>query len=449
MKTVNLRLRPVIGLGLVWTFCFCSGAAAAKVDIAGFLKNSKDAAWTKTAAEFQKLNGSAKKYVWNSKQKHFLHYAANNYKGSLFFLDWPLAEADFDFGSGKLDSMTLNFFNKTCAANRNLAGDKNSFLEFVDQVQAALDKAFACRHEKVSVKLINGARVYACSWNAPDAYMQLKWSYDGAASSNFTAHYLTLYIYRDKQFFDDTGRIRVASVAELDLKSRLKTSANGDRYLEIPMVDQGKRGYCVVACAERILKYYNVNIDQHILAQAAGTSSSGTKTRDIEKSMKSVGVRCKFRVEEVKEFSPIVGNMKILTFIKKYNRNAKRAGKATISVSRVKSYNQLFRSMDEEILIKTMIKYDSGGYKRFQSRVAENIDEGIPVLWGVMLGMVKEPKLPQQVGCHMRLIIGYNPQTEEIIYSDSWGKGHEFKRMSWEKAWTMTQMAHVFIPKKR
>jgi hypothetical protein len=39
---------------------------------------------------------------------------------------------------------------------------------------------------------------------------------------------------------------------------------------------------------------------------------------------------------------------------------------------------------------------------------------------------------------HMRIINGYNKKTNEIIYTDSWGAGHEKKSMSTEKAWTET-----------
>ena len=38
----------------------------------------------------------------------------------------------------------------------------------------------------------------------------------------------------------------------------------------------------------------------------------------------------------------------------------------------------------------------------------------------------------------MRLIIGYNAKTNDIFYSDSWGAGHERKRMSAADAWTIT-----------
>ena len=62
--------------------------------------------------------------------------------------------------------------------------------------------------------------------------------------------------------------------------------------------------------------------------------------------------------------------------------------------------------------------------------------------------MVEEEQIPQAVGGHMRLIIGYNSIANEVLYSDSWGLGHEEKRMSLDDAWTMTnaqQLAADFL----
>ena len=38
----------------------------------------------------------------------------------------------------------------------------------------------------------------------------------------------------------------------------------------------------------------------------------------------------------------------------------------------------------------------------------------------------------------MRLIIGYNTKTNELLFSDSWGAGHEKKRMPLDDAWSIT-----------
>ncbi|MDD5599087.1 MAG: cysteine peptidase family C39 domain-containing protein [Victivallaceae bacterium] len=439
-KTVKICLSKLMFLTVL------PALTAAAPDIAEFLDKNQAAAWETSSNDFQKDNGSTKLYRWNSTRKNSLHYAANRSGAPLYFQKWQITEADFSFGNDKLESLALNIYNKSCPTNTAFAENKNTFLKFLDELRASLNKFFRTSHSRIKVELLNSARCYSCYWNTPSAYAVLKWSYDGASQYNFLAHYITLDIYKDKKIFDATAAKKAQAG---DFEALVKTNSDGDRYLEIPMVDQGKRGYCVVACAERVLKYYQVDIDQHILAQAANTSNWGTRSEDIEKSMKSVGAKCGFYVKDIVEYSPLIGTRKIINFLKKYNRFAKRAGKKEIDIRRVRGYNQLFRTMDEDILIKTRVSYDESGFKKFKSKAKDTIDSGMPVLWGVMLGMIKEPELPQRVGGHMRLIIGYNPKKGEIVYSDSWGQKHDLKKISWEKAWAMTQMAYVFIPKKR
>ena len=69
------------------------------------------------------------------------------------------------------------------------------------------------------------------------------------------------------------------------------------------------------------------------------------------------------------------------------------------------------------------------------------------MIWGVYLGLVKEPFLtPQTKGGHMRMIIGLNKKTDEVLYSDTWGAGHELKRMSLEDALTITRGLYIVKP---
>ena len=431
---------------LLFYSIFCM-VDAAQVNIATFLEKHKSAVWTISPEDFQKKNGSKSIYRWNSVQKKSLHYAANRTKRALYFLDWRITEADFNFENKQLHSMSINIYNKSCLTNGSLAENKNAFFKFLKKIRSSLNTFCKKKHSKPSVKLINSARCQSCFWNTSDAYIVFRWSSDGSNRYNFIAHYATVSIYKNKQLFNEQSRSKTAITNLSDLKALIKIDSNGDHHLEIPMVDQGKRGYCVVACAERILKYYKVNVDQHMLAQVANTSNAGTRTTDIESSMKKVGSKCNFHVKEISEYSPLVGNMNILKFVKKYNRYAKRAGKAKVNVLRLRNYNQLFALMDEDVLVQTKISYDKSGFRKFKMRVKASIDSGMPVLWGVTLGMIKETKIPQNTGGHMRLITGYNNKTDEMIYSDSWGNGHDFKRISWGKAWVMTNMAYVFIPK--
>ncbi len=87
--------------------------------------------------------------------------------------------------------------------------------------------------------------------------------------------------------------------------------------------------------------------------------------------------------------------------------------------------------------------------EHFQRKVKEYVDQGIPLCWILYLGMFPEDKdMPQSWGGHMRLVIGYNEDKGEIIYSDSWGEGHAKKRMRLDEAWSMTMGLYSMIPSR-
>jgi hypothetical protein len=46
----------------------------------------------------------------------------------------------------------------------------------------------------------------------------------------------------------------------------------------------------------------------------------------------------------------------------------------------------------------------------------------------------------------MRLIVGFNPRTQQIYYSDTWGMGHELKKMPMANAWTITDGLFTLEP---
>ena len=82
----------------------------------------------------------------------------------------------------------------------------------------------------------------------------------------------------------------------------------------------------------------------------------------------------------------------------------------------------------------------------FRKKIGTAVDAGIPLLWGVHLGIFEEPGVPQEGGGHMRLIIGYNDKTGHVLYPDSWGAGHELKRMPLAEAAAITFQLHMIRP---
>ena len=109
----------------------------------------------------------------------------------------------------------------------------------------------------------------------------------------------------------------------------------------------------------------------------------------------------------------------------------------------------------EAKVLKEMSMKDKSGYTKFIKGIREQTARGVPLFWSVRLGLYPEPGIPQAAGGHMRLIIGYverkDPKTKkteikEILYTDSWGAGHELKRMPADWAFAITHDAFFLKP---
>ncbi len=134
--------------------------------------------------------------------------------------------------------------------------------------------------------------------------------------------------------------------ADENLKNILSNCKKGDKFIEVPMVDQGPKGYCAPATLTRIILYYDREADLNQVAQLMGTNAGGgTYLPDIEKAVRSVTRKLRL------------------------------------------SYRKLSKFRDRDV-------------KKY-------IDRGAPLFW--------------TIPGHIRLIVGYNEETNEILYSDSWG----------------------------
>ncbi|NNC88266.1 MAG: hypothetical protein HKN82_07390 [Akkermansiaceae bacterium] len=213
----------------------------------------------------------------------------------------------------------------------------------------------------------------------------------------------------------------------------------------IPMVDQGDKGYCVVATVERVARYYGLQVDQHELAQLANTDQYGTSGNDMEKAFRTLTGKIHARTLKHIEYD----DRQFERDYKSYNRAAKKEG--------VRVFEE---DLDEWIIdprwfwfnahkatFRT-VKASQNKYDHFRRKIEEYVDQGIPLCWTLYMGMFKEDDTPQSYGGHMRLIIGYNNEKEEIIYSDSWGKGHAVKRMRADEAWCMTMALYSMLPNR-
>ena len=177
------------------------------------------------------------------------------------------------------------------------------------------------------------------------------------------------------------------SVKNADVSENVASNLFGDVYIEnIPMVEQGNKGYCVPATVERVLRYYGINnINMHQLADAGNTrQGGGTSSREMFK-----GISSACRRSGLKMNSP--GEVR-LKMIKKY----------------IDKGIPLFWSM-----------YSNAEYEKLRSRNRYLRERAAsPQEWAEKN---KKLTVSRDGDGHMCLIIGYNELSREIAVSNSWG----------------------------
>lgn len=189
------------------------------------------------------------------------------------------------------------------------------------------------------------------------------------------------------------------------LVERIEERSNGDVVLtQIPMVDQGPKGYCTPATWERYLRYMDIPADMYVLAMAAGTlAGGGTYTGAMDESADRLAKRHKKRVEQLKNEMTL---------------------------------KQVSRQIDAGLPIMwacyVQPSWDRSLSARTQARARKSAKQ-----WNKELEEPRERagELSQyRLYGHMRMIIGYNKKTDEIAFTDSWGKGFEERWMTIEEA---------------
>ena len=186
----------------------------------------------------------------------------------------------------------------------------------------------------------------------------------------------------------DENSDTVASTRNKDFSVNVRRNDFGDvAIFNIPMVDQGPKGYCVPATVERIFRYYGITqIDMHRIADAANTRKGGGTT--IPAMLRAMAPLR--READLKEINCGDVNMNV---IKKY--------------------------IDKGIPLMWAM-YTNTPYEkiRLQSLLARPKAES-PEAWKKA---IRRYRVPSSGGAHICLIVGYNEATGEIGVSNSWGE---------------------------
>jgi hypothetical protein len=221
--------------------------------------------------------------------------------------------------------------------------------------------------------------------------------------------YVTLRIV-PVAFADDYGK--ADNIDRDDLKAmllkRVKQTDSGDVVVsDIPMVDQGPKGYCVPATWERYLRYLRIPADMYVLAMAAGTSQQGTNLDAMVENVDSLVTLYHRRIDNF--YGDL--DMKIIA-----------------------------RNIDQGLPMMWSCSIHIPFEKAISLRMKDRSKVTDWNAWAAQLATQDKTEIPSEItgapsaGGHQRMIIGYNERTGEIAISDSWSTAFAIRWMTLQEA---------------
>lgn len=229
-------------------------------------------------------------------------------------------------------------------------------------------------------------------------------------------------------------------VSDRDLRQNVKRAGNNVWISGIPMYDQGNRPECAIAVVRRIQDYYTKGapVDMPSLRSALGYRKSfGTNIGTMVKAIQQYASRLRMRFQQIYELRLSKEDLE------DYNRHTRSKKSRGVFDVRNFDWSEFYANLEFEPWREMLLRKHRQEQRTAWKQITRYIDQGIPVPWGVYLGVVKEQHRKQNSGGHLRMIIGYNANKRVIYYSDSWGRGHEKKEMDWDTAWAIT--THIFV----
>lgn len=405
--------------------------------------------WDQPASAIVDLDNGAC-FDWGSANRDSARYPGYSNCPNLTFLGRRVFEVNLRVRDNRPTVIELSLYNRGDAGTM----DEKEFVALTVAVTAEIEAwAGPPSVTQSTVRVRTGVREERRGWiRGGVTRTELRWSATGK-SHDFRSEYILLTLQpvgtNPPPVAGPAARASSpAATGKKDIRQNVRTETGGAVRIEgIPMVDQGDRGYCVVATMERVLRYYGRDANQHQLAQLSDASSdSGTGLRAMRDMLERMGQKWGIRSKVEYQMGPD----EFAKFFNDYNRLAKRAKKPQVPIDWERSdssFEEIMSRMDKATALQARAE-DKSGLKNFQKLVAKHVDAGIPLLWSVTLGWVRESADPRQdVGGHMRLIVGYNTPRGEILFSDSWGGGHECKPMSLADAWAITGDIIVVEPR--
>ena len=330
-----------------------------------FLKADKP--WSKE----QFVNFMASKGIRFSGSKSLLSAYLNNRK----FFGVPAVEMRVNFDQEQcLESIDIMYANKGDSAEiRNMHRTISRNGKMLQTHLTALYGAPV--RKKYGLKRISNRGI---SWKTGNSEIILEYVRN---------EYVVLHIYTGGQKGAAAVREQNVNAKKRDVSKQVKKNEFGDVYIaDIPMVNQGSKGYCVPATVERVLRHYGItSLSMHFIADKANTGrGGGTSMKNVTQALAPIGRAVNLDVVSTGEVR--------ISMIKKYVDKG------------VPVFWSMYVNREYEAI------RHASRTKRKQARS--------PKAW---LKELRQLRVPGRGEAHMCLVIGYNAETEEIAVSNSWG----------------------------
>lgn len=216
------------------------------------------------------------------------------------------------------------------------------------------------------------------------------------------------------------GKVTLVSDSKMKAiqAANLKRAEHGDVWIHnIPMVNQGPKGYCAPATFERAMRYMKIPADMYLLATAATAPGGGTNTTQLSDDCKRI-VRSKAR--KIRELD-LQDDLSMKT-VKKY---IDKGVPILWQMCSLDSYNQLANRRTKE-------RTEVTNFEEWTASIAEEAD-------------AMKDSLSITGNYHICMIIGYNEETNELAVSDSWGPAYELRWVHLEIAEAVTSRGGFVI----
>ena len=311
---------------------------------------------------------------------------------------------------GKVTSVSLVFANK--GDTISAGGD-----EAMDQLKSAMESDSETISEALTNLLGEGENQRFGDGAARASATRWDWNDHAFLLVDQPEEYLSLAI-QPKAFADAGGK--VSRVPETMLRKRVEENverrANGDVVISnLPMVDQGPKGYCVPATYERCMRYLGVPADMYILAMSGNTAAGGGSSISAMAAGAERDIRRKGR-----QIETIRGEVEI----RKLARYLDKGLPVMWTMYSTKPFNDTASA-------RTKARKEVTDWDDWASQVEEESESR---------ELVKDRNT-----AHVTLIVGYNKETGEIAFSDSWGERYMERWITAKEAEEISQGAFQIV----